>query len=61
MRDMHGNIVHAQLNGWKLVSGEFCYVAYKPGEVTETYQGNMEGALVWFDGIATGTSQELSK
>lgn len=50
--DEYGNTILAQVNGWRLIPGEFCYVAHKPGKPQQVYRGGFAGALTWFDRIA---------
>jgi hypothetical protein len=43
MKDAYGNTIHAVVNGWKIVSGEFCFVLTKAGR-TEVCRGTLDAA-----------------
>lgn len=44
MKDAYGNTIHAVVNGWTIVSGEFCYVLTKPGQSSQVCRGTLDAA-----------------
>jgi hypothetical protein len=43
MFDAHGNKILAEVNGWKITRGEFCYCLSKSGKVLH-HKGSLDGA-----------------
>lgn len=44
MSDIYGNEIHAVVNGWTIVSGDFLFVLSKDGRSDEECRGTLDAA-----------------